>query len=780
MNEQRHLTWVAGLTTFLTALTLSPLFQEQGWLVPAFIVITLVSLVGLGGRAIGLPSIVVVVGQLVAAALFLLYRFGPADTRWWGLPTGETVRGLRIIGGDGQETINRFAPPVPAEPGVILLTVLGIAVVAVAVDLLAVGLRLVPLAGLPLLALYTVPIAVTEDGVPWLLFVLAAGSFVGLLVAEGRERLARWGRSMGFSDREVTTHAFVGEVETGAIARVGRRIGAAAVCLAVAVPVVVPVLDVSLIGGGIGSGGPGGRQIVVGDPFVDLVRDLQRDEPVELFGYQTSDPGPEYFRMTTLDAFDGTEWRRTERELPDNQIITGPIPDAPAATTLASRERTTDVTIQDVFASRWLPLPYPATNLEIAPGRWVYDAESLNVFGIDNTTVGARYRVTSLEIDYEGATPTDAAPPSQLDRYLELPELPPEVTDLADDVVADAGATTPMEQAIALQSWFRDPAEFAYTLEVEEGHAGQDLVAFVEGRRGYCEQFAATMAIMARHLGIPARVDVGYTPGRNVSGLDWVVSSDDAHAWPELYIDGLGWVRFEPTPAARTGAPPGWSVPDAAGTTPSATTSSTAGAGAVPTPTVTDVFDPGPVTGVGGGFRFPLVPALIALGVILLLASPMLARMVMTRHRWSRASTPTQLVLAGWYELLDVAADLGHSWDRSDTPRTLARDLQTAAKLDIPPAEALARLARSTERVLYAREPGTVGDVRADVAEVAKGLTAAAERPQRLRARYLPPSTGRLVHAVSERIADVLDWLEGLSGQLRNELRRRRALPSPK
>ena len=139
-----------------------------------------------------------------------------------------------------------------------MLTVLGIAVVAIAVDLLAVGLRLVPLAGLPLLALYTVP----GRGHPGRRALAAVrpgrrARSSGLLVAEGRERLSRWGRSMGFSEREVTTHAFVGEVETGAIARVGRRIGAAAVCLAVAVPVVIPVIDGGLIGGGHRVGRPG-------------------------------------------------------------------------------------------------------------------------------------------------------------------------------------------------------------------------------------------------------------------------------------------------------------------------------------------------------------------------------------------------------------------------------------------------------------------------------------------------------------------------------------------
>ncbi len=779
MNEQRHLTWVAALTTFLTALTLSPLFLEQGWLVPAFVTIGLIALVGLGSRAIALPPMLVVVAQLVVTVFVIAYRYGPPETRWWGLPTWSTVHELRLLGGAGQDTINQFAPPVPPDPGVIMLTVIGIAVVAIAVDLLAVGLRLVPLAGLPLLALYTVPVAVTTDGVPWLLFVLAASSFVGLLVAEGRERLSRWGRSMGFSEREVTVHAFVGEVETGAIARVGRRIGAAAVCLAVAVPVVVPVLDGGLFGGGLGGHGPGGRQIVVGDPIVDLVRDLQRDDPVDLFTYETQDPSPEYFRMTTLDAFDGVKWSRTERELPDSQVITGPLPEAPASTTLSGTDRTTNVTISELFSSRWLPLPYPATNLTIEPGRWVYDADSLNVFGIDNTTAGVVYDVASRELDFAAATPTNADPPSQLDRYIDLPELPAQVTDLADEVVAAAGATTPMQQAIALQSWFRDAKEFEYTLEVAGGQSDEALVNFLRDRQGYCVQFAATMAIMARHLGIPSRLDIGYTPGANTTGRSWTVTSNDAHAWPELYIDGLGWVRFEPTPSARTGAPPGWSVQQLVLPTEGPATSAPSTAGATPSASSRALEDAGAVGGSGGGFSFPLVPVLLGLALLLLLASPMLARMAMTRARWSRARSPAELVLAGWEVLKDTAADLGHTWDQTDTPRTLARRLRETAQLDIPPAEALARVARGTERVLYAREPGELGDVRADVAAVTAALQAAAEPKRRFRARYLPPSTSRLVHIASEKMADGLDWLEGLGAQFAGLLRRRTA-PSPK
>lgn len=762
MSEQRHLTWVAAAATFLTAICLSPLFQEQPWMFPAFVVVAVVALVGYGARMVAFPAVVVVLAQVVAAGLTLTYQFGPGETRWWGLPTWDTIRALDALAVQGQDAINRFAPPVPVDEGVVLLTVIGIAVVAIAVDLLAVGLRLVPLAGLPLLALYTVPVAVAPDGVPWPYFVLAAGAFVGLLVAEGRERLSRWGRSMGFSEHEVTTHAFVGEVETTSIARVGRRIGAATVCLAVAVPVVVPFLDDGLISGDLGTGGGGGRTVVTGDPFADLARDLKRDAEVELFTYTTRDPSPDYFRMATLDLFDGTEWRRADRPLPDDQIIEESLPDALGAGAVPATPRTTEVEVSENFDSRWLPMPYPGRALRIDDA-WAYDGESLNVFGVDHGTLGIDYAVDSLELAFEQAVPTGAAPPG-LEVYTELPAgLPDLVRTRADEVTA--GAATPMDKAKALQAYFRDGDEFTYSLEVDTKHNASDLVAFLTDRTGYCEQFAATMAIMARHVGIPARVNIGFTPGDNTTGYEWVVTSHDAHAWPELFIDGLGWVRFEPTPTSRTGQP-AWSVITEEQPTPQPSTSATSSDSPTVVPTDREDVGLGVDAGSGGGFTFPVVPVLVVLGVALLLAVPMLARAAMTRRRWSRAHTPGEVVLAAWAIFKDRAADLGHSWDRTDTPRTLARRITDAAGLEIGAAEALGRLARATERVLYAREPGEAGDVQADLETVSQALTAAADRGRRLRARYLPPSTARITHAASEKVADGLDWVEGLGGAL--------------
>ena len=83
-------------------------------------------------------------------------------------------------------------------------------------------------------------------------------------------------------------------------------------------------------------------------------------------------------------------------------------------------------------------------------------------------------------------------------------------------------------------------------------------MAFLDDRVGYCEQFAASMAIMARVIGIPSRVAVGFLEPDKATNGSWEFSAHDLHAWPELYFPGSGWVRFEPTPQDRATEVPGY------------------------------------------------------------------------------------------------------------------------------------------------------------------------------------------------------------------------------
>lgn len=90
---------------------------------------------------------------------------------------------------------------------------------------------------------------------------------------------------------------------------------------------------------------------------------------------------------------------------------------------------------------------------------------------------------------------------------------------------------------------------FTYDLNVASGHSIKTIEDFLRVRRGHSEQFAATFAAMARSIGIPARVAVGFTWGEwDDDRQEYVVRGEHAHAWPELYFSGVGWVVFDPTP----------------------------------------------------------------------------------------------------------------------------------------------------------------------------------------------------------------------------------------
>ena len=119
---------------------------------------------------------------------------------------------------------------------------------------------------------------------------------------------------------------------------------------------------------------------------------------------------------------------------------------------------------------------------------------------------------------------------------------------------------------MALQRWFTQSGKFTYSLNVNEPNTAKALINFLtKDRRGYCQQFAFAMAVLARLLDIPSRVAVGYTAGSPIGHDRWDVRTSDAHAWPELYFPGAGWLRFEPTPAGTggqaTAVQPGYSLP---------------------------------------------------------------------------------------------------------------------------------------------------------------------------------------------------------------------------
>jgi transglutaminase-like putative cysteine protease len=136
-------------------------------------------------------------------------------------------------------------------------------------------------------------------------------------------------------------------------------------------------------------------------------------------------------------------------------------------------------------------------------------------------------------------------------RYLGLPESTPErVLALARELTQ--AAPTPYDRALAIEAYLR---AFPYTLEVEPPPAGRDVVDYFlfTARQGYCDYYASSMVVLARAVGLPARLVIGYASGEyNAPAAEYIVRQEDAHSWIEIYFPGIGWVEFEPT----AGQPP--------------------------------------------------------------------------------------------------------------------------------------------------------------------------------------------------------------------------------
>jgi hypothetical protein len=222
-------------------------------------------------------------------------------------------------------------------------------------------------------------------------------------------------------------------------------------------------------------------------------------------------------------------------------------------------------------------------------------------------------------------------------------------------------------------------------------------------------QFATTMAVMARTLGIPARVGVGFLPGDTAEDGSRVVTGKEAHAWPELYFEDFGWVRFEPTPAVQTGAPPVWSDPFANVSAPEDVNDNRAPQGA-PTSgsTTAPEDDPGTATPETPAQQSSWWPIGLTAGAVLLVAGLGALVVVRRRSRLALDLTPEQ----AWARLRARLASKGVTWTDATTPRdSVARvrdrvEESTGVALDDEAVAALRAIATAVEVERYSpREP---------------------------------------------------------------------------
>jgi transglutaminase-like putative cysteine protease len=657
-----------------------------------------------------------------------------------------------------------YRPPIPRNvPSIAPLLIPCGAAALLVVDVLACWLRRVPLAGLPLLAVYCVPISVIGGGVSWVVFLFAAAGFLLMMFLHESAHITRWGRPLGGSSASTDPQGF--GVQSGASKASATTVGSAAVVLAVVLPIFIPTLHLD----GLGLFGPGGSGdgVKVVNPILDMRRDLHRGKDVPLLQVTTNDPDPSYMRIAVLGQFNGIEWTSGNREIVSGQTATGLVP-TEVGLTAATRAYDYSATASNDFDSTWLPTMFPVSNV-VAAGAWHYDRSTMDFISTNDATntAGLSYRMTAAKpvlsafsMVHSLTAPLDIQAP-----YTALPtSLPGSIKDMAEKVTT--GANSRFEQAVMLQDWFRTQGGFRYSLK-SAANAGSvsstsALLSFLgpgKGSRvGYCEQFASAYAVMARTLQIPSRVAVGFLNPTQTGKNTYVYSAHDMHAWPEVYFKGSGWVRFEPTPAARARTAPQYttgpvkkptdpSAPVTQGgrftTDPASASQAPAKQGNQSTPTTSTGTDVPWLT---------ILAVVVALGLISLVGLvPSMVRRARRRRRLEDGAE------GAWAELRDSAIDLGVSWPARRSPHETGYLLAAwfgpepdGAPLVRPPRgrglapgaeDALDRIVLTLERVRYARTaddvPGRLADdVRTCVTALEWGCTRGTLR----RARWLPRS----------------------------------------
>ncbi|MFJ1866839.1 transglutaminaseTgpA domain-containing protein [Streptomyces sp. NPDC088097] len=803
MSGRARVTLFGMLATLMTAWSLAPLVDSSGWLLQAAVLLGVQGAVGAGARRVPLARSLTVAAQLLVSLLLLALLFaGKAES------TGDGAMSFLVtdFGGlfqQGVRDVGEFAIPAPLTDGIRLLLLAGVLLVGLSVDLLAVTMRTAAAAGLPLLALYSVATGLSAgQGGAWFAFLLAGAGYLLLLLSEGRDRLAQWGRVFGAAPdgRVSAASGYGGDSSTGGRAvspvRTGRRIGVVALGLALAVPAVLPALGGGMLGSagdGSGASGGGGGTISAVNPLVSLQSSLNAQDNRVVLKYRTDSPqlGDQYLRILALDEFNGVKWEASGRPLTD-------VPERlPNPTGLSERVRReaaevrTTVSAADTYAQRYLPMPYPATQIDIG-GKWRYEPAGRTLVGDQlgkdrfQNAQGAQYTVRSLLLrpSAEELQNAPEADPAVRKEYTKLPDnLPPVVADTARRVTQ--GARDDYTRAVRLQDFFAVSGGFRYDTKVSSGTGSQAIARFLEDREGFCVHFAFSMAAMSRTLGIPARVAVGFTPGERQSDGSVNVSMRDAHAWPELYFEGVGWTRFEPTPRSGISLPE-YSVDEAPVPQPSASAALPSQAPSQPavTPSKNEDCPPalkklgecgGPVLGqdTGAGSGGVSVGAVLGwgAGALALVGLPLLPLLWRRRVRVGRLASGG--VLDAWRELGDAAWDVGVAPDEALSPRRAAARIVLLGRLDAEPAEAVHRVAGAVERALYAPPGAEVSapGLAADVLAVRSALLAEAGRWGRLRALLLPRSAARVSWAASARKAAFAERAAALAGRVRVRVR---------
>lgn len=771
-NDVRR-TLLAAFACALGVLPLSELFVDRGWLIDVWLTMAVV---------------------IAPAALLRRTRPASAGQTWIGVGllipwlTVTFVRQHAVLGfiplhGAWHDvgnllhhlhnTTEHQSAPIHTTVAVRLALCALIGLVVALVDLLAVVGRRGALAGVPLLIVFTVSGAVPRQPVSWIWFALAAVGFLILLALDSHDDLQRWGHFVPRSAKSGPRRA--------ANLFTGQRIAVTAIVLAVVLPIFIPANSRNFIadlfhnnGNGLDSIGFGrdqGSGVGGISPFAALKGELDRNQNIPLFDVHVT-PGPGerlndlnvfYLRTNVLSDFVGSGWRVGQegdpQSLAGNQFASEPGTAHPNRTESYSADISITALNSNppIFASptqvtgvgdntKWDPRDLLLVGSQVEPNQQIEE----NV-AQPNPTVA----------DLRAANQVDPA----MRYWLQLPDIRPYVRSVTERVLARADANTQYDRARAILDYFRGP-NFAYDVHTAVGDSGDVLTDFLQHKVGFCQQYAAAMAVMLRLAGVPSRVVLGYAHKSPDANGSFTVGTFDAHAWVEAYFTGVGWVPFDPTPASGisggTTADPAWAphrtLNHGNNNGGNSHVKQTGGPFASKSPDANQHnLGPAPANLSGGGpksgisLAVPITLGAIVFAVAAILLIPGAVRLVRRRRRLHAARDGhTEAV---WAELSDTATDLGYVWSTARTPRQVRRWLLGAVDES---AAALLALTNAVERARYAPDPARTGAELVDeLIAVQRGLMARRSTRQRILARLWPASLAW------SRVPVIGRWLPG-------------------
>jgi transglutaminase-like putative cysteine protease len=280
-----------------------------------------------------------------------------------------------------------------------------------------------------------------------------------------------------------------------------------------------------------------------GDPRTAATRDL----------FEVEAEHGEYWRMFTLDRFDGETWTSTNPDGSEGGIrLSAPtiLPRSGAAS--PHQAETLDQTfliLSDFENAHALLMAQTAEEITGPIGDITWDPARSQAFIDGQLEAGMEYTVRSrIAVPTpEDLDQVDHLPRSTSLEWTELPAgLDPRIEDIAERWTADA--TSDYRKVLAIQQHFHN-GDFIYSTDVDTAVDADSLVDFLtRTRTGFCVHYSSAMAVMVRALGLPARIGVGFRAGTRQRDGTYLVRTTDAHVWVEVLFAGYGWLQFEPEP----------------------------------------------------------------------------------------------------------------------------------------------------------------------------------------------------------------------------------------